>query len=194
MNGKSDDELPPAHRWPDHRRLFRRGHLHRALQGAGGQIDGGLRRGRSQYSVVGGAGVDPRGGDQRGNFPRYAGRRIRAAQFHLRPAWPSAPSSAASLCRTSSSSRTTIIASSRFISTCSCALESCTRNGASAIFLVTRALASGTRLYVAAIILLLGFEMISGTQAEPGGRGLDLHRRAYGNHRADGNLHCFGWN
>ena len=36
------------------------------------------------------------------------------------------------------------------------------RNGASAVFLITRALASGTRLYVAAVILVLGYEMLSG--------------------------------
>ncbi len=39
-----------------------------------------------------------------------------------------------------------------------------TRNAASAVFLITRALASGTRLYVAAIILLLGFEMFFGVK------------------------------
>src|SRR5947207_239955 len=43
-----------------------------------------------------------------------------------------------------------------------------TRNAASAIFLITRALASGTRLYVAAIILLLGFEMTTGVKPTPG--------------------------
>ena len=37
------------------------------------------------------------------------------------------------------------------------------RQAASAIFLITRVLASGTRLYVAAIILVLGYEMITGT-------------------------------
>jgi len=37
-----------------------------------------------------------------------------------------------------------------------------TKNGASAVFLITRALASGTRLYVGAIILVLGYEMFSG--------------------------------
>ncbi|MEA3188122.1 MAG: solute:Na+ symporter, family [Chthoniobacter sp.] len=42
-----------------------------------------------------------------------------------------------------------------------------TRNAASAVFLVTRALASGTRLYVAAIILLLGFEMAFGVKPTP---------------------------
>src|SRR5438105_2978860 len=42
-----------------------------------------------------------------------------------------------------------------------------TRNAASAVFLVTRALASGTRLYVAAIILLLGFEMMFGVKPTP---------------------------
>ncbi len=39
-----------------------------------------------------------------------------------------------------------------------------TRQAASAIFLITRALASGTRLYVAAIILVLGYEMATGTR------------------------------
>jgi len=39
-----------------------------------------------------------------------------------------------------------------------------TKNGASAIFLVTRALASGTRLFVAAIIPVLAYEMIYGQQ------------------------------
>ena len=39
-----------------------------------------------------------------------------------------------------------------------------TRNAASAVFLITRALASGTRLYVAAIVLLLGFEMVTGVK------------------------------
>ena len=39
-----------------------------------------------------------------------------------------------------------------------------TRNAASAVFLITRALASGTRLYVAAIVLLLGFEMATGVK------------------------------
>src|ERR1700757_3583416 len=39
-----------------------------------------------------------------------------------------------------------------------------TKNAASAIFLVTRVLASGARLYVAAIALVLAYEMITGTQ------------------------------
>jgi SSS family solute:Na+ symporter len=42
-----------------------------------------------------------------------------------------------------------------------------TRNAASAVFLVTRALASGTRMYVAAVILLLGFEMATGVKPTP---------------------------
>lgn len=37
-----------------------------------------------------------------------------------------------------------------------------TKNAASAIFLITRALASGTRLYVAAIVFVLGYEMVTG--------------------------------
>src|SRR5213592_2808500 len=39
-----------------------------------------------------------------------------------------------------------------------------TKNAASAIFMVTRLLASGARLYVAAIALALAYEMISGTR------------------------------
>jgi SSS family transporter len=35
-----------------------------------------------------------------------------------------------------------------------------TKNGASIVFLITRALASGTRLYVAAVVLVLGWEML----------------------------------
>ena len=40
-----------------------------------------------------------------------------------------------------------------------------TRNAASAVFLVTRLLASGTRLYVAAVIVVLGYEMVHGVAA-----------------------------
>jgi len=40
-----------------------------------------------------------------------------------------------------------------------------TRNAASAVFLVTRLLASGTRLYVAAVIIVVGYELIRGTPA-----------------------------
>src|SRR3954467_7298089 len=39
-----------------------------------------------------------------------------------------------------------------------------TKNAASAIFLVTRVLASGARLYVAAIALVLAYEMITGAR------------------------------
>jgi SSS family solute:Na+ symporter len=37
-----------------------------------------------------------------------------------------------------------------------------TKDTASAVFLVTRALASGTRLYVAAIVFVMGYEMVTG--------------------------------
>jgi SSS family solute:Na+ symporter len=40
-----------------------------------------------------------------------------------------------------------------------------TRNAASIVFLVTRLLASGTRLYVAAVVVVLGYEMIRGAAA-----------------------------
>lgn len=42
-----------------------------------------------------------------------------------------------------------------------------TRAAASAVFLVTRALASGTRLYVAAIVLVMGYELASGQSLSP---------------------------
>src|SRR5262249_52112753 len=42
-----------------------------------------------------------------------------------------------------------------------------TKNGASVTFLLTRVLASGTRLYVAAIVLVLGYEMLSGMALAP---------------------------
>lgn len=42
-----------------------------------------------------------------------------------------------------------------------------TRNAASGVFLATRALASGTRLYVAAVILVLGFQWITGARPTP---------------------------
>jgi solute:Na+ symporter, SSS family len=42
-----------------------------------------------------------------------------------------------------------------------------TKNGASLTFLITRALATGTRLYVAAVVLVLGYEMLSGVTLAP---------------------------
>lgn len=42
-----------------------------------------------------------------------------------------------------------------------------TKNAASAVFLVTRALASGTRLYVGALVLVLAYEMVSGAKPGP---------------------------
>jgi SSS family transporter len=43
-----------------------------------------------------------------------------------------------------------------------------TRDAASAVFLITRLLASGTRLYVAAVVVVLGYEMFHGAAATPG--------------------------
>ncbi len=40
-----------------------------------------------------------------------------------------------------------------------------TRNAASAVFLLTRVLASGARLYVAAVIVVVGYEMVAGVAA-----------------------------
>jgi SSS family transporter len=42
-----------------------------------------------------------------------------------------------------------------------------TKNAASAVFLVTRVLASGTRLYVAAIVIAVAFELLTGTRPGP---------------------------
>lgn len=41
------------------------------------------------------------------------------------------------------------------------------KNAASAVFLITRALASGTRLYVAAVVLVLGYELSTGAKLDP---------------------------
>ncbi len=41
------------------------------------------------------------------------------------------------------------------------------KNAASAVFLVTRALASGTRLYVAAVVLVLAYELSTGVKLDP---------------------------
>ena len=41
-----------------------------------------------------------------------------------------------------------------------------TKDAASAIFLITRALASGTRLYVAAIVFVMGYEMVTGVSLD----------------------------
>ena len=43
-----------------------------------------------------------------------------------------------------------------------------TRNAASALFLVTRVLASGARIYVAAIALVLVFELVTGARPDAG--------------------------
>ena len=42
-----------------------------------------------------------------------------------------------------------------------------TKNAASAVFLMTRALARGTRLYVAAVVLVLAYEMVTGAKPAP---------------------------
>ena len=42
-----------------------------------------------------------------------------------------------------------------------------TRNASSALFLITRALASGTRLYVAAIVIVMTYEQIAGVTLSP---------------------------
>jgi len=42
-----------------------------------------------------------------------------------------------------------------------------TKDAASAVFLITRVLASGTRLYVAAIVLVLGYEYVAGVELAP---------------------------
>ncbi len=42
-----------------------------------------------------------------------------------------------------------------------------TKDAASVVFLITRALASGTRLYVAAIVLVLGYEFATGHELKP---------------------------
>ena len=68
-----------------------------------------------------------------------------------------------------------------------------TKNAASAIFMVTRVLASGARLYVAAIALALAYEMIRGVQ--PGQRETlsHLHRLNDCHCNFDRHLHDVWW-
>ena len=63
------------------------------------------------------------------------------------------------------------------------------KNAASAVFMITRLLASGARLYVAAIALALAYEMISGARPEPDSNSLDLRRRHSCHRHSDGDLH-----
>ena len=64
-----------------------------------------------------------------------------------------------------------------------------TKDTASAIFLITRALASGTRLYVAAIVFVMGYEMVTGETLNHLAAGLDLYRRTVSHYRLDRSLH-----
>ena len=64
-----------------------------------------------------------------------------------------------------------------------------TKNAASAVFLVTRVLASGSRLYVAAIALVLVYEAASGSEPHRRADPRHLHRRQRAPHRADRRLH-----
>src|SRR5437899_985884 len=63
-----------------------------------------------------------------------------------------------------------------------------TKNAASAVFLVTRLLASGARLYVAAIALSPGYEMISGA-AQSVANTLDLYWSDSRHRAVDRDLH-----
>ena len=60
-----------------------------------------------------------------------------------------------------------------------------TRDAASAVFLLTRLLASGTRLYVAAVVVVLGYEMVHGAAATDDGDDLDLWRGGFFGDGAD---------
>ena len=64
-----------------------------------------------------------------------------------------------------------------------------TKNAASAIFMVTRVLASGARLYVAAIALALAYEMIRGVQPGQTRNASHLHRRDDCHRDFDRHLH-----
>jgi Na+/proline symporter len=98
-----------------------------------------------------------------GHLFRYAGRRLRAAQLHL-------------LQLALGTILARILVSYIFIKPyydykvysiyeyLTARFGVPTKNAASAIFMVTRVLASGARLYVAAIALALAYEMIRGVQ------------------------------
>ncbi len=64
-----------------------------------------------------------------------------------------------------------------------------TKNAASAVFLVTRVLASGSRLYVAAIALVLVYESRQRAAPERRANPRHLRRRQRRPHRADRRLH-----
>ena len=64
-----------------------------------------------------------------------------------------------------------------------------TKNAASAVFLFTRLLASGARLYVAAIALALAYEMIRGVRPGPNRNAIDLHRLNNCDRHFDRDLH-----
>ena len=64
-----------------------------------------------------------------------------------------------------------------------------TKNAASAVFMITRLLASGARLYVAAIALALAYEMIQRRPAESNSDSLDLRRIDNRHCRSDRDLH-----
>ena len=67
------------------------------------------------------------------------------------------------------------------------------KNAASAVFMITRLLASGARLYVAAIALALAYEMISGARPNQTQTLLDLRRRHNCHRHSDGDLHHVRW-
>ena len=115
-------------------------------------------------SVVGRARFDHRRGNKRRHFFRNAGRRLHVSAITPICNSPSAQSSAR------------ILVSYIFIKPyydykvysiyeyLTARFGVPTKNAASAIFMVTRVLASGARLYVAAIALALAYEMIRGVQ------------------------------
>ena len=69
-----------------------------------------------------------------------------------------------------------------------------TKNAASAVFLFTRLLASGARLYVAAIALALAYEMITRRSTKSNANSLDLHRRNRCHRHFDRDLYHAWWN
>ena len=95
-----------------------------------------------------------------GTFLGTPGEGLRPAQFHLRPARHRHRSSRASSSPTFSSGDFYDCASSRFTNSSTSASAGRTKLASSAVFLITRALASGSRMFVPAILLVVAWQLI----------------------------------
>ncbi len=126
----------------------------------------------------------------------FSARPAKDSRFETTPIFssPSARSSPASWSATFSSSPTTTTKSIRSTNISRRVLASATKNAASAVFLFTRLLASGARLYVAAIALALAYEMIPRVDARSNRNAFHLHWIHHCHRDPDRDLHHARWN